>query len=270
MGGAIFLNLSDRGGDNYRVRVSVVVDGKEMPGGDTGGLWTMWRKRYLEVHAMLSNGTWYNWYPSDDQSIEDLQAGMREAYANPDPEHACYLDIVVFDGRIDLPHLSPVHDSIIDGPLAYQWNRYLYTNLHANGQSPAHTPGFLQLVGVDAVKYRDPGSGEILYSGGTATCAPDAAVATGYLLMEPYPVSRNASPVKTAIHEVGHMTCMTRIHVGHSPGDPNPSCAFEIAGHNAWVARCICERHCSEVRKRVLRSWPAHGRDEIDRDGEGD
>lgn len=262
LGATVILNLSDDGGDNFRVRAHLAVLG-ETVAGDTGGLWTMWRKRFLVVDAMVtSNGLGIH-YPADQPTLSCVQDFVHAAYANTNLEHACYLDIVASTGKTNMTNVASPDILSVSPPTAYQWNDYLYGEFHS--ATPAHEPCVFHLVGVNALVDRHPTN----YVGGSADNAPYGGVAQGFITTDPYATNLQISVSKVAVHEIGHLTGRVGqdAHDGHMDGDTDPNCALESSSKGAVKLEDppLCEAHAMSVRRSVIRSWAPHATGEVRR-----
>ncbi len=247
----VILNLSDDGGDNFRVRAFAVVDDVAMTG-DTSGTWTMWRKRVLWVHSMQTEDGAGSFYPASPQpNLSQIQADLHTAYANANPEKACYLDIVAGPGEPPMPYRDHLYTHNETGQFA--WMGYAWTNLHLAAGSSAHTPSWFNVIGVRHLwEVLNP---ERLIGGKSVQGLPDMAVAAGWA------VQANVSRSMLTIHELGHLLTgqsNTENHQRHALGDEDPSCAFESGEGGNREAIRICERHCRDVRNRVTREWSDH------------
>lgn len=261
----VTLNLSDDGGDNYRVRAVLVVDGQPL-GGDLGGTWTMWRKRTLCVDAMEKLDHGGIWYPSDEPTLADVQETVRAAYANPDPDHACYLDIVAVEGKLNMTVSGQLDCYSTEGIGAYQWNNYLHGEFH--NLDATHANATFHMVGAYELGLDICPTNDLI---GVAENAPDAGVSVHFILTEPELVGQGALVSKAVIHEIGHLTGKSAaMHDNHTCGDVDPFCAFEVMAQGAFRPHTICENHCVQVRKWGVRSWSDHCLNEIGRNHEDD
>jgi hypothetical protein len=167
----VILNLSDDGGDNFRVRAFAVFDDVAMIGGtsggmtdDTSGTWTMWRKRVLVVDAMKTLDGLSTHYPADEQSLGYVQQIMHRAYANANPEHACYLDIAAVNGNLSMTVAGALDVYSTQSPNAFQWNNYLYDELHS--ASATHQDCEFHTIGAKAASVNNMISYEPCAMGG--------------------------------------------------------------------------------------------------------
>ena len=261
----VTLNLSDDGGDNYRVRAVLVVDGEPL-GGDLGGTWTMWRKRKLCVDAMEKLDHSGIWYPSDEPTLADVQETVRTAFASPDPDHACYLDIVAVEGKLNMTVSGQLDCYSTEGIGAYQWNNYLHSEFHTLDTS--HASAIFHVVGAYELGLDPDPTNDLV---GVAVNAPDAGVAVHFITDDPQLVARGASISKASIHELGHLTGRSpEMHQTHTFLMDDPDCAFGMMSGGAYAARLICEKHCVAVRRWVMRSWANHQMNELSREKQDD
>jgi len=89
-------NYSDHGGDNFILSVTLKKkDGDKEEGQDKTDVLTVWRKRWMNAHAMASDNTTgvFDAFPAGG----DRFTALRNAYANADANKNCYIDLVCAD-----------------------------------------------------------------------------------------------------------------------------------------------------------------------------
>jgi len=183
---SVILDVSDDGGDNFRVKAVLVKEGLDVAE-DESATFTVWRYRVLEDYAMQGR-SYGGWFPGSDYRLGLGQGDLAQFYSTPGPDHLPYLEV----------------EYVEKGVLPYDSNLQLAEIAIYMDSAFTHAIGKMSLLGVFFLK----GSGA---NHGDANRPPHAVVAMGWPSVVANGFGTIFSPTRqfkrTAIHEISEVIC---------------------------------------------------------------